>query len=110
MITGADWRQRLRSLVWSMNQGKKVVEYPLKRMVELVDAPNSAKLNEELTKLVISRELDAIYRVRSVDTGTGIAEYRNVTEIPPRVFDDSSGHYQDIVMSRDVELVYRNHK
>ncbi|OCI91189.1 hypothetical protein A6U86_21280 [Rhizobium sp. AC27/96] len=101
------WKDRLRTLVSEMNRSGRPVEYPFKRVFEIVDAPTVSALNEELTRLVGSGKLNAIYRIRSQETGVGLAEYQSVTEIPSKVFDDSSDKYQNVVLGRDVELIYR---
>lgn len=108
MIKSQSWRARLRNLVSGLSNGGKPSEYPLRRVQEIVDAPNVLALNEELSRLVGSGKLDAVYRIRSSQTGAGLADYHRITEIPDKVFDDSSDSYQDVVLSRDVELIYRS--
>ncbi|WP_327205835.1 hypothetical protein [Rhizobium beringeri] len=107
MIVRNGWRERLRTLVSDMGRSEKHVEYPFKRVLEIVDAPTAAALNEELTKLVGIGQLDAIYRIRSQETGAGLAEFHNLMEIPTQLFDDTADRYQKVVLGRDVELIYR---
>lgn len=106
-MNSSGWVQRLHRLISSMRAKRPRGEYPAKRVVELVGAPSVAILNTELTKLIGDGKLDAIYRIRSLRTGVGIAEFHSITEIPPRVFDDSADIYQDVVLGRDVEMIYR---
>ncbi|WP_454702862.1 hypothetical protein [Agrobacterium burrii] len=107
MSPTVQWVQRLHRLISNMRASQQPVEYPAKRVVELVGAPNVKVLNAELTKLIGAGKLDAIYRIRSQQTGAGIAEYHSIMEIPDRLFDDTSDTYQDVVLGRDVETVYR---
>lgn len=107
MSPKGQWVQRLHRLISNMRASRQPVEYPAKRVVELVGAPNVAVLNEELTKLIGAGQLDAIYRIRSQQTGAGIAEYHSIAEIPQRLFDDTTDAYQDVVLGRDVEMIYR---
>lgn len=107
MIRSATWRARLRNLVSSLDRSAKSAEYPYKRVQEIVKAPDALALNEELSRLVGNGKLDAIYRIRSSETGAGLAEYHNLSEIPTKLFDDTSDRYQEIVLNRDVELIYR---
>lgn len=107
MSPTVEWVQRLHSLISNMRASQQRVEYPANRVVELVGAPNVAVLNAELTKLIGAGELDAVYRIRSQQTGAGIAEYHSITEIPQRLFDDTTDTYQDVILARDVETVYR---
>lgn len=107
MSPTVQWVQRLHRLISNMRASRQPVEYPAKRVVELVGAPNVAILNAELTKLIGAGELDAVYRIRSQQTGAGIAEFHSITDIPQRLFDDTADTYQDVVLGRDVETVYR---
>lgn len=107
MISERQWVKRLHRLISTMSASRPSVEYPAKRVVELVGAPNVMVLNKELMKLIGSGKIDAIYRLRSSQTGAGIGEFHSITEIPERVFDDTSDTYQDVVLGRDVEMVYR---
>jgi hypothetical protein len=107
MSRKGQWTQRLQSLVSNMRSSQRPVEYPAKRVVELVGAPNVAVLNEELSKLIGAGQLDAVYRIRSHQTGVGIGEFHSITEIPQRLFDDTADIYQDVVLGRDVEMIYR---
>lgn len=107
MSAKGKWIKRLHSLIADMRANKRRVEYPAKRVFELVDAPNFAELNEELTKLVVEGKLDAVYRIRSRETGVGIAEYHSISEIPRELFDETADRFQDVVLGRDVEMIYR---
>lgn len=101
------WVHRLHRLISTMRASRQPVEYPAKRVVELVGAPNVSMLNEELTKLIGEGQLDTVYRIRSSQTGAGIAEYHSISEIPQRLFDGTADRYQDVVFGRDVEMIYR---
>jgi hypothetical protein len=107
MTIVSGWKGRLRTLVSNMARSNRHVEYPFKRVQELVDAPNSSALNEELTRLVGSGQLKAFYRIKSSETGAGLAEYKSIIEIPPKLYDQTSDKYQNVVLGRDVELIYR---
>lgn len=110
MMSAEDWKSRLSTLVQSMRRSDKAVEYPFRRVFEIVDAPAPAVLNAELTRLVGSGELKAIYRIRSRETGTGLADYKSISEIPQRLYDDTADRMQAIDFTRDVELIYRASK
>lgn len=103
----ARWQQRLKSLVSDMRRSERPVEYPFKRVFEIVDAPTSAALIEELTSLVGTGELKAVYRIRSKETGAGIGEYQKITEIPQTLYDETADREQRVELARDVELIYR---
>ncbi|ESY65098.1 hypothetical protein X743_29765 [Mesorhizobium sp. LNHC252B00] len=107
-MPAAGWQKNLKRLVAEMRRQPRPVEYPFKRLQELVDAPTTSALNEELTRLVGRGEIDVFYRIRSSETGAGIAEYRRITDVPARVFDDTADTMQNVVLSRDVELIYRS--
>lgn len=107
MMPQADWRARLSTLVQNMRRSERPVEYPFRRMFELVDAPAPSMLNDELTGLVGRGELKAVYRVRSRETGAGLAEYKSIIDIPKFLYDDTADRMQSIDLGRDVELIYR---
>lgn len=105
-MSRTDWRKTLDAIVASLNELGSRNEYEFGRLRSAVGPVDSAKLRDELARLVSTGRIVPRYRVRSEVTGAGLHDYSSIMDIPNRVYDETVGRYQQVDPTRDIEIIY----
>src|SRR5262245_7323569 len=97
-------KERLRDIFAQTGPSE---EWDVRHLLRELRPTSREELFKTLTGLVISGELNAVYRVISPETKVGIAEFTYDQDLPAKVFDNTAGAYVLVDFSTNVEVIYR---
>jgi hypothetical protein len=107
MTFAMPWLRRLDAEIARLRAKGSTREIDSRRLYALVDPPSQEAFVRAIAERIHQGIIRASYRVRSRETGTGIAEYPDMLSVPLEIEDPTADTRFKVEPFRDLEVVYR---